>query len=129
MANEFNLNQHSLIAFVPTRDPDRAKAFYRDQLGLRLTSEQLPFALVFDAHGIMLRVTVVKELTPPPYTVLGWEVADIQEAVATLAKKGIQFERYPNMSQDQLGIWTAPGGSKIAWFRDPDGNTLSLSQH
>ena len=82
MANGFNLNEHPLIAFVPTRDPDRARTFYRDLLGLRVTSEQLPFALVFDAHGIMLRVTVVKELTPPPYTKLGWEVADRQEAVA-----------------------------------------------
>lgn len=129
MANDFQLNEHPLIAFVPTRDPDRAKAFYRDLLGLRLASEQLPFALVFDAHGTMLRVVVVKELTPPPYTVLGWEVGNIQEAVTTLAARGVQFQRYPNMNQDHLGIWTAPGGSKVAWFRDPDGNTLSLSQN
>jgi catechol 2,3-dioxygenase-like lactoylglutathione lyase family enzyme len=129
MSNGFDLNEHPVIAFVPTRDPDRARAFYRDLLGLRLTLEQLPFALVFDAHGIMLRVIVVKELTPPSYTTLGWEVPNIEHAVATLKEKGVQFERYPNMSQDQLGIWTAPGGSKIAWFRDPDGNTLSLSQH
>jgi catechol 2,3-dioxygenase-like lactoylglutathione lyase family enzyme len=128
MANGFQLNEHPLIAFVPTCDPDRAKTFYRDLLGLRLVSEQLPFALVFDAHGTMLRVVVVKELTPPPYTTLGWEVADIQDAVATLAARGIRFQRYPNMKQDHLGIWTAPGGSKVAWFRDPDGNTLSLSQ-
>ena len=129
MANDFELKGHPLIAFVPTRDPDRARTFYRDLLGLHLASEQLPFALVFDAHGTMLRVIVVKELTPPPCTTLGWEVPDIQEAAATLAQKGIQFERFPNMNQDHLGIWTAPGGSKVAWFRDPDGNTLSLSQH
>ena len=129
MANDFQLNEHPLIAFVPTCDAHRAKTFYRDVLGLRLASEQLPFALVFDAHGTMLRVVVVKELTPPPYTTLGWEVADIQDAVATLAARGIQFQRYPNMNQDHLGIWTAPGGSKVAWFRDPDGNTLSLSQN
>jgi len=127
--NRFELNEHPLIAFVPTRDPDRARAFYRDLLGLRLISEQLPFALVFDAHGVMLRVTVVKELTPPPYTALGWEVPNIEDAVASLTAKGLQFERYPNMNLDQLGIWTAPDGSKVAWFRDPDGNTLSLSQH
>lgn len=129
MANDFELNGHPLIAFVPTRNADRAKMFYRDLLGLHLVSEQLPFALIFDAHGTMLRVTVVRELTPPPYTTLGWEVPDIHDAAAALAEKGIQFERYPNMSQDELGIWTAPGGSKVAWFRDPDGNTLSLSQH
>ena len=76
----------------------------------------------------MLRVTVVNELTPPPSTALGWEVPKIEDAVARLTEKGLQFERYPNMNLDQLGIWTAPGGSKIAWFRDPDGNTLSLSQ-
>jgi catechol 2,3-dioxygenase-like lactoylglutathione lyase family enzyme len=125
----FDLNQHSVVAFVPTLDPDRARAFYRDVLGLHLTAEQLPFALVFDAHGTMLRVTVVRELTPPPYTTLGWEVPNLQDAVRNLAAKGIHFERYPGMSQDELGIWTAPESSQIAWFRDPDGNTLSLSQH
>ena len=128
MAKIFDLSEHAPIAFVPTRDPDRARAFYRDLLGLHLTSEQLPFALVFDAHGIMLRVTVVRELAPAPYTTLGWQVPKIEDAVESLTEKGIQFERYPNMSQDELGIWTAPGGSKVAWFRDPDGNTLSLSQ-
>lgn len=129
MAHDFELNEHSVIAFIPTRDPDRAKTFYRDLLGLPLTSEQLPFALVFDAHGIMLRIVVVEQLTPPPYTTLGWEVPDIEQAVRTLAKRGIDFERYPSMEQDEFGIWTAPGGSRVAWFRDPDGNTLSVSQH
>lgn len=128
MANDFELNAHPLVAFVPTRDPDRARTFYRDLLGLHLAYEQLPFALVFDAHGVMLRVIVVKELTPPPYTTLGWEVPDIQSAVATFAAKGIEFQKYPNLTHDALGIWTAPGGAKVAWFRDPDGNTLSLSQ-
>lgn len=128
MSNSFDLNEHPVIAFVPTRDPDRARTFYRDLLGLRLTSEQLPFALVFEAHGIMLRITVVEELTPPPYTSLGWEVPNIDDAVAALTQKGVEFERYPNMIQDELGIWAAPGGSRVAWFRDPDGNTLSLTQ-
>jgi predicted enzyme related to lactoylglutathione lyase len=128
MNSGFDLSENPLIAFIPTRDAERARAFYRDLLGLCLTSDQLPFALVFDAHGIMLRVTVVNELTPPPYTTLGWNVPDIQQALANLTNRGIQFVRYPNMSQDQFGIWTSPAGSKIAWFRDPDGNTLSLSQ-
>lgn len=127
--SSFDLKEHPVIAFVATCDPARALAFYRDQLGLPLMSDQLPFALVFDAHGIMLRVTAVKELTPARYTVLGWEVPDIENALTGMQQKGVRFETYPGMNQDALGIWTAPGGAKIAWFRDPDGNTLSLSQH
>ncbi len=129
MSSGFDLNGYPVVAFIPTLNPDRAKAFYRDVLGLRLTAEQLPFALVFDAHGITLRVTVVNELTPPPYTALGWEVPNIRGAVMALTQKGARFERYPNMTQDELGIWIAPGGTRVAWFRDPDGNILSLSQH
>ncbi len=87
MAHDFALSEHPVIAFVPTRDPERAKTFYRDLLGLNLTSEQLPFALVFDAFSVTLRIVVVKELTPPPYTTLGWEVPDIEQAVGTLAKR------------------------------------------
>jgi catechol 2,3-dioxygenase-like lactoylglutathione lyase family enzyme len=128
MSVRFNLSEHPLIAFLPSRDAERALSFYRDLLGLRLISEQLPFALVFDAHGIMLRVTVINELMPPSYTTLGWSVPNIEDAVTGLTERGIQFVRYPKMSQDQLGIWTSPGGSKVAWFRDADGNTLSLSQ-
>jgi predicted enzyme related to lactoylglutathione lyase len=129
MANDkFELIDHSIIAFVPTRDADRARTFYRDVLGLALIQEQLPFALVFDAHGVMLRVTLVNELTPPSHTILGWNVPDIENAATTLAARGVTFLRYPNMPQDQLGIWTSPGGARVAWFSDPDGNTLSLSQ-
>ena len=117
------------MAFVPTRDPDRARKFYRDTLGLPLVSEELPFALVFDVKGTMLRVTVVEKLNPPPFTVLGWQVPDITIAAKTLQNAGVTFERYPGMPQDELGIWTSPSGAKVAWFKDPDGNTLSLSQH
>ncbi|MDQ2773408.1 MAG: VOC family protein [Acidobacteriota bacterium] len=129
MSKMFQLNEHPIIAFVATRDPARAKQFYGETLGLRLVSEELPFALVFDAHGTMLRVTVVRELTAAAYTVLGWRVTDISVAANGLRGVGVEFERYPGMQQDELGIWTAPGGSKIAWFRDPDGNTLSISEH
>ncbi len=129
MANFFDLKDQPLVAFVATRDPDQARQFYADRLGLPLTSDELPFALVFDANGTMLRVTVVKELAAAPYTVLGWSVRDIEELVKNLKERGVQFERYPNMNQDDLGIWTAPSGTRVAWFRDPDGNVLSISQH
>jgi catechol 2,3-dioxygenase-like lactoylglutathione lyase family enzyme len=116
------------MAFVGVRDPERAKTFYRDTLGLKLVNEQLPFALVFDAHGIMLRVSIVQEVAVAPYTVLGWEVPDIAAAVKELAGAGVEFERYAGMKQDKLGIWTSPSGARIAWFKDPDGNLLSLTQ-
>ncbi len=129
MTNQFQLAQQNVIAFVATRDPGRAKKFYRDTLGLPLVSEELPFALVFDANGIMLRVTVVEKLSSAPYTMLGWQVRNITVAVEALRKTGVEFQLFPGMPQDDLGIWTAPGGAKVAWFRDPDGNTLSVSQH
>ena len=116
-----------IVAFVGTRNPQRAKDFYRDTLGLNLVSED-PFALVFDVKGTMLRVTTVPELTPAKFTVLGWEVSDIVAAVKQLQAAGVVFERY-DFPQDELGIWTAPGGAKVAWFKDPDGNILSVSQH
>ncbi|MBI1790102.1 MAG: VOC family protein [Acidobacteria bacterium] len=129
MAKPFALGQHHIVAFVGTQDPAQAKNFYRDTLGLRLVSEELPFALVFDAHGTMLRVTMVPKLTPAGYTVLGWQVPDIAAAAKALQSAGVQFERYPGMQQDELGIWTAPGGARVAWFKDPGGNILSISQH
>ena len=116
-----------VIAFVATTDPRRAKAFYAGTLGLRLTGED-PFALVFDAAGTMLRVATVTALKPAGYTVLGWNVRDIDRAVRDLAEKGVAFQRYDGMPQDELGIWTSPGGARIAWFLDPDGNTLSLTE-
>jgi catechol 2,3-dioxygenase-like lactoylglutathione lyase family enzyme len=122
------LGAQKIIAFVATRDPARAKAFYGDTLGLRLASEELPFALVFDAHGTMLRVTVVQELASAKYTVLGWQVPDIVAAANALRDAGVKLERYGFMDQDKLGIWTSPSGARIAWFKDPDGNTLSITQ-
>ena len=121
------LGSCELIAFVSTKKPDRAKAFYGDVLGLRLLDDN-PFALVFDAAGTMLRVSKVRELKPAPYTVLGWEVPDIRGMIQNLMSRGGKFERYPGMPQDELGIWTTPGGDSVAWFKDPDGNTLSLTQ-
>lgn len=110
-------------------DVARAKEFYRDKLGLRLLSEEPPFALVFDANGIMLRLGMGKELPPARGTVLGWRVPDVAATVRDLEQAGIRFERYEQLKQDELGIWTTPTGAKVAWFKDPDGNILSISEH
>ena len=117
-----------IVAFVATTDPSRAKAFYRDVLGLLLISED-EYALVFDANGTMLRVAIVGEIALAPYTVLGWQVGDIEVTVRGLAAKAVEFEHYPWMEQDDIGIWSAPSGAKVAWFKDRDGNLLSVSQH
>lgn len=122
------LESADLIAFAATSDVPRARAFYQDTLGLELVRDD-GFALVFDAHGTMLRVTQVGEVIVAPYTVLGWEVADAASAVTGLRGLGVQFERYDGVEQDEQGIWTAPGGDLVAWFKDPDGNTLSVTQH
>ncbi len=130
MAPALSLSDLAPIAFIPALDPARAKKFYQDVLGLRLVSEELPFALVFDLDGVMLRVTIVRELTPAAHTILGWRTEDISATVRALQRSGIAFERYPGMDQDELSIWAAPGGAaRVAWFKDPDGNTLSVSQH
>jgi len=117
-----------IVPFVATLNTALAKTFYEEKLGLRLV-EDSPWALVFDANGTMLRVTAVRELKPAEYTVLGWEVLDIHEAVRSLRAAGIELKRYPGMEQDEHGVWTAPGGAQVAWFEDPDGNVLSVSRH
>src|ERR1051325_8912621 len=118
MGNPFKLQEQPVVGFVPTTNATRAKIFYRDTLGLTLVAEELPFALVFDANGTMLRVTIVKELPPAAYTVLGWRVQVIEEAVRALKQAGMVFERYSGLQQDELEIWTSPSGTKIAWFKD-----------
>ena len=129
MAQSFRLGKCDIIGFVSIVDVARAKDFYRDTLGLRLVMEEPPFALVFDAKGIMLRLVMAKEIAPVLGTVLGWQVPAINATVKELAQAGVQFERYGGMDQDELGIWTSPTGAKVAWFKDPDGNTLSISEH
>ena len=122
------LDQHELIAFVAVRDPEAAEAFYSGTLGLDLVSRELPFALVFNARGTMLRVAINPQAAPIPGTVLGWKVGDIDSAVRGLAGRGVAFTRYGFLQQDSLGIWQSPNGARIAWFSDPDGNVLSLTQ-
>jgi len=122
------LSSSKLTAFIATKDAARAKAFYGETLGLPLVSED-PFAIVFNANGTMIRVTPVREIAIGGYTVLGWAVADMEAAVAGLVARGVVFERFPGMSQDENGVWDAPGGTKVAWFKDPDGNLLSIARH
>ena len=121
------LADKELKAFVPTLKPDKAKLFYRDILGLKLLSED-EYALEFDANGISLRVTIVHELKPQGFTVLGWNVPDIAAMIKLLNKQGVFCEIYPFLAQDKLGIWKSPSGSMVAWFKDPDGNILSLTE-
>jgi catechol 2,3-dioxygenase-like lactoylglutathione lyase family enzyme len=120
--------QNPIIAFIPTKDAARARAFYEEQLGMRFVSDD-SFAVVMDSNGTMVRITRVGEFTPFPFTILGWLVADIHKTVAELTSKGLQFTRYGFLKQGEDGVWTAPDGAKVAWFLDPDGNTLSLSQN
>jgi len=117
---------HRLKAFVSTTKPDISRAFYEKKLGLRLLSED-SFGIEFEANGAHLRLTFVEKLTPQPFTVLGWDTDDIVSAIRSLNKQGISFERYDFIDQDEAGIWKAPGGTRVAWFKDPDGNLLSLS--
>jgi len=117
---------HRLKAFVSTTKPDISRAFYEKKLGLRLLSED-SFGIEFEANGAHLRLTFVEKLTPQPFTVLGWDTDDIVSAIRSLNKQGISFERYDFIDQDEDGIWKAPGGTRVAWFKDPDGNLLSLS--
>ena len=121
------LGSNDVIAFAATTDMLRARQFYEQTLGLTLV-EQNDFAGVFDANGIMLRVTAVAMVSPAPYTVLGWQVTDIESVVDGLGGRGVSFIRYEGMEQDDRCIWTAPSGGRIAWFADPDGNVLSLTQ-
>ena len=121
---------NKMVGFVTTTAPERARAFYGDTLGFRFIEDD-GFALSFDANGTLLRVAKAQSFTPSQATVLGWEVTDIAAAVRELAARGVVFEQFnlPFLVQDALGIWTAPNGDRVAWFKDPDGNTLSISCH
>ncbi len=123
------LGKYNIVGFITIVDVARAKEFYRDTLGLRLVSEEPPYALVFEANGIMLRLGMGKERPPIPGTVLGWQVPDARAAVSELEQAGVYFERYDHLKQDSQGIWTTPTGARVAWFKDPDGNILSISEH
>ena len=114
------------IGFIPVRDLATARAFYEGTLGLRVVADT-EFALVLDAGGTTLMVTPVPGLAARSFTIAGWNVPDIDAVVRDLAGRGVEFTRYASMAQDELGVWTTPGGDRVAWFTDPDGNTLSLT--
>lgn len=128
MSQISGLGKYNIIGFFTIVDVSRARDFYRDTLGLRLVMEEPPFALVFEANGIMLRLGMAKEHHPAHGTVLGWQVPEITATVKNLGQAGVRFERYEGMDQDELGIWKSPIGAKVAWFRDPDGNILSVTE-
>jgi catechol 2,3-dioxygenase-like lactoylglutathione lyase family enzyme len=121
------LGKAKIVCFGATASAAKAKAFYSDTLGLPLVEESA-FALVFNANGTTLRIQKVERVSVAGYTALGWEIDDIDAAVAALARKGIRFERYEGLGQDAAGIWTSPSGARVAWFKDPDGSTLSLTE-
>ena len=122
------LGSSHIVAFVPITDGDRARAFYEGVLGLQFVKDD-GFAVVFDANGIMVRAAKMKEVKPAQFTILGWQVSGIEDVARALAAKGVKFEIFGFFKQDELGIWTAPTGDKVAWFKDPDGNVLSISEH
>jgi catechol 2,3-dioxygenase-like lactoylglutathione lyase family enzyme len=122
------LRLKSLVSFIPTRDADRAREFYTKVVGLRFVQDD-GFALVMDFNGSMVRIAKVGDYQPFPFTLLGWEVDDIAAAVQALTAKGAAIERYGFLEHDANGVWNAPSGAKIAWFKGSDGNLLSVSQH
>ena len=121
------LEDADLVAFAASRDLQVSGRFYGDVLGFRLL-EASAFANAYDANGTQLRVTLVNRVARAPYTVLGWRVPDIAATIRALRDAGVVFLRFDGMSQDELGVWLAPGGARVAWFADPDGNILSLQQ-
>lgn len=122
------LQTSKIVGFVPTRDGKTTRAFYEGLLGLRFVSED-PNALIFEANRNTIRVAKVGDFKPAQYTVLGWQVNDIEGLVSELTSRGVVFERYPFVQDKEHGIWTTPGGDKVAWFKDSDGNVLSITQH
>jgi catechol 2,3-dioxygenase-like lactoylglutathione lyase family enzyme len=116
------------ILFAATTEPERSRKFYEQTLGLEFVSED-PFAIVFRIGELQLRIQKVESKPQIDYTVLGWAVTDIKETVRELSKAGVEFMRYDGLGQDADAIWLAPSGARVAWFRDPDGNTLSLTEY
>jgi catechol 2,3-dioxygenase-like lactoylglutathione lyase family enzyme len=121
------LGKQKLMAFIATRNGARAREFYEKILGLKVTSDE-EYALVLEANGTMIRVQKTVSFIPHPFTALGWEVSDIGAMVELLRERGVKLETFSGLDQDDRGIWHTPDGAQVAWFKDPDGNTLSLTQ-
>lgn len=122
------LDSAKLVGFVPTKDYERARTFYAGKLGFDFVSLD-QFALVVRVGGHMIRIVKLPEFTPLQATILGWEVNDIAAVARWLQDRGVATEKFPFVQDRELGIWTAPSGDRVAWFKDPDGNILSVSQH
>jgi catechol 2,3-dioxygenase-like lactoylglutathione lyase family enzyme len=122
------LAQGKIVGFVPTRDYDKARAFYEGKLGFEFVSLD-QYALVMKAGGHMIRIAKVPNFTPLQGTILGWEVENIEAVATWLKDRGVPPEKYPFVQDRELGIWTTPNGDKVAWFKDPDGNILSIAHH
>jgi catechol 2,3-dioxygenase-like lactoylglutathione lyase family enzyme len=120
------LAESPFIGFIPVRDVSAARVFYERTLGLPVIDDT-PFALVVQANGTTLRITPVSEFAPQPFTIAGWQVEDIAASARELTDLGVRFLRFEGLEQDDLGIWIAPSGDRVAWFSDPDNNTLSLT--
>jgi len=121
------LDSSDSVSFIATLDADSSREFYEDRLGLKLISDE-QFALVFDLNGHVLRIAKINTLSPAAHTVLGWQVSNIKDVMRKLAERGVVFDRYDGMQQDELGAWTSPSGAKVAWFKDPDDNNLSITE-
>lgn len=121
------LGNCKLIAFLATRDGPGARAFYEKTLGLAVLSDD-DYALALDANGTMLRIQKVSSFVPHPFTALGWAVSDMEATIEKLRAAGVVLERFAGLEQDPRGVWRAPSGARVAWFKDPDGNTLSVTQ-
>ena len=115
------------ILFLATSNAERSRTFYERVLGLTFVADEPP-ALVFQIGLSMLRIQKVDQVHAPPYTALGWAVSDIRQTVHNLRAAGVVFQRYESLKQDSEGIWPAPSGAFVAWFQDPDGHVLSLTQ-
>jgi catechol 2,3-dioxygenase-like lactoylglutathione lyase family enzyme len=115
------------VCFIPAADLDRAQAFY-ERIGLDFLHDD-GFARVFRLGETTLRLSPVESLAPQPFTVLGWVVADIADAIGRLRHLGVEPERFGFVPQDDSGVWVTPSGARVAWFKDSEGNLLSLTQH
>ena len=122
------LRNQNATSFLATASVVESKVFFEEVIGLNFV-EETDFALVFSIGNGQLRIQKVEQVSPPPYTSMGWQVDDIEHVVGVLTDRGLAFERFDDFTQDDRGIWTSPSGAQIAWFKDPDGNTLSLTQH
>ena len=117
----------NVVGFLPSKDLKSSRAFFESKMGLQFVSED-PYALVMQSGATSIRIARVQDFNPAPYTVLGWEVQDIEHVVSELKAYGVSLEKYPFIQDQELGIWLSPSGAKVAWFKDPDGNVLSLTQ-